>query len=218
MLHRRQFLAGAAALSAAAPLSSAAAATSASRGFRILRSGETIGTHTLAATRDGSRIDIEIAIEIVVRVLGIPAYRYELTNREVWEGGAIVSVDSRVNDDGEDHFARVRRDGGMLMIEGSEYTGPAPLGAATTSYWVSDFLGRTPWISTQTGTPLAVTASQAGSAAGGTRWQIRGDFETNLVYDASGEWIGCEFDAGGEVASYERVAGSGSFTALWNAA
>lgn len=220
MFDRRSFLVGAAA--AALPLP-AFATSSASRTFRVLRDGDDIGIHTLNATRDGTTIKMDINIEIVVRVLGIAAYRYELTNREVWEGGRILSIDSTSNDDGEKGFARIRRNGDALAIEGSAYTGPAPLDAVTTSYWLPDFLERRPWISTQTGKPLDIDIANDGAvtAPGGiaaTRWQVSGEFRTALLYDnATGEWVGCEFDAGGEPGSYEMIASSGRFADIWAA-
>lgn len=222
MIDRRLFLGGAAAATLATRPARAETGP-VRREFRILRAGDPIGLHTLEARREGATITVDIAIEIVVRVLGIAAYRYELTNREVWQDGAILSVESRVDDDGEDHFARIRREGDQLAIEGSEYTGTAPLDAATTSYWSRAFLDRRPWISTQTGKPLAIDTVNSGNATapGGiaaTLWRVTGEFETALLYDASGEWVGCEFDAGGELATYEMTASSGRFADLWSAA
>lgn len=206
-MDRRLFLAGA----AAALASPTYAAATASRRFRIIRDGSDIGTHTLDARLDGDVFDISITIRIAVKVLGITAYRYEMDNRERWRGGELISLDSRVNDDGEKAFARASREGGTLNVEGSGHNGTAPAGIATTSYFSTEFMGRRPWLSTQTGKPLTVnTAQQAGGW-----WQVSGGLETRLRYDGRGEWVGCEFDAGGEAASYEITSESGAIAGLW---
>lgn len=208
MLDRRLFMGGAVAALAAPAI----AAAKASRTFRILRDGSDIGTHSLEAVSGANGFEIAIDIRIKVKVLGITAYRYEMDNREVWQGGQVVSVDSTVNDDGTKDFAMAKREGDGLVLAGSKFSGKAPGIAATTSYFTTDFLKRQPWISTQTATPLRISVGPEGRV----RWfKTSGELETSLGYDASGEWTGCEFDAGGEIASYEITGGSGKIAALW---
>lgn len=210
-MDRRVFLGGA----AAALASPALGAEKASRTFQIMRDGDDIGTHMLDAVLGANGFEIAIDIRIKVKVLGITAYRYEMDNREIWKDGRIVSVNSTVNDDGTKDFAKATRNGDVLTLEGSKFNGTAPGIAPTTSYFATDFLKRQPWISTQTGTPLDVGIKPEGRKRW---WQTSGELETRLGYDATGEWVGCEFDAGGELASYKVSAGSGKIADLWAAA
>ncbi|MEM1345105.1 MAG: DUF6134 family protein [Pseudomonadota bacterium] len=211
VLRRRSFLLAAA--SAAALPATPALAETASREFLIRRDGSDIGRHSLTAQLGPDGFQIEIVIDIVVRVLGIPAYRYELENREVWQGGRLVRLDSRVNDDGDEAFARVRAEGDTLAIEGSDGTASAPLDSATTSYFSAALMTRRPWISTQSGRVLDVSVKEAAPG----RFRTSGDLETTLIYDGD-EWVGCEFDAGGELASYETLSSSGTIAGLWASA
>lgn len=208
MLDRRIFMGGA----AAALASPAWAADTASREFRILRDGDDIGSHRLDAVLGPNGFEVAITIRIAVKVLGITAYRYEMDNREVWRDGAIVSIDSKVNDDGTRDFFRASRAQDAVAIEGSRHNGKAPLEAVTTSYYATPFLKRRPWLSTQSGAPLELTVKPGGRA---NWWAVRGELDTDLGYDASGEWVACEFDAGGEQARYEIAGGSGRIGALW---
>ena len=210
-MDRRVFLGGAAAALASPALGS----TRATRTFRIIRDGDDIGTHALEAVVGANGFEIAIDIRIAVKVLGITAYRYEMDNREIWKNGRIVSVNSVVNDDGTKDFAKANRNGEALNLEGSRFNGAAPSIAATTSYFTTDFLKRQPWISTQTATPLDIKIAPEGRDRW---WKTAGVLETNLGYDANGEWIGCEFDAGGELASYEVAGGAGQIAALWASA
>lgn len=209
-MKRRVFLGGAAAVLAMP----AVAAGNAKRVFRILRDGSDIGTHTLEAVSGPNGFEIDIVIRIQVKILGVTAYRYELDNREVWKGGNLISLDSKVNDDGTRDFASATRSGDALAIKGSRYTGDGPGSAATTSYFVPELLERAPWISTQSGALLPIRISPEGRTGWNT---VTGGLDTKLGYEG-GEWTGCEFDAGGEPGTYEIISQSGSFRALWTGA
>ncbi|MEM9060477.1 MAG: DUF6134 family protein [Pseudomonadota bacterium] len=211
MPNRRVFLTSA----AAALATPAIAATTADREFRIIRDGDDIGSHRLDAATGANGFEIAITIRIAVKILGITAYRYEMDNREVWRDGRIVSVDSRVNDDGTKDRCIINARDKILSIEGSRFNGQAPSEAVTTSYYAAPFLQRRPWLSTQSGAPLDLSVKQDARAGW---WSVRGELDTNLGYDDAGEWIACEFDAGGEPARYDIASGSGRIGELWASA
>ncbi|MEM9097247.1 MAG: DUF6134 family protein [Pseudomonadota bacterium] len=211
-MNRRQLLAGAAALATGTVFPHAISASErAFRRFIVLRDGKEIGFHELSASLTNGRFEIEITIDLRVRFLGITAYRYELLNREVWRDGRIISVNSRVNDDGNKEFCQIENTGDLLQVTGSRYTGTAPVDAVTTSYYSTAFLERRPWISTQSGNALDV---QIAAGAPGT-WNVSGELETQLLYDERGEWLGSNFDAGGEPGTYQLEAETGQIAALW---
>ena len=209
-MRRRTFLAAGGAALLAAPHVAAASST---RKFAIWRDGDRIGEHVMSAVAGGGKFEISINIAIAVKVLGITAYRYTLKNREVWSGGRIVSVASKVNDDGKAEFSNASAAGGGLKISGSGFSGQIGADAVTTSYFATPFLKRQPWISTQSGKPLKVRVAPVSGRAG---WhQVTGELKTRLGYNGAGEWVGCEFDAGDELATYEMQGGAGNIAALW---
>ena len=205
----------------------ALAADRAERRFTILRDGADIGTHRVALIREGGDLRAEIDIRIVVRVLGIAAYRYEMTNRETWRDGLLIRIDSSVNDDGRRKRVAATRDGaGELRVEGSLYTGAAPADAATTSYFTDAFLKRGTWISTDGGELYDVGVATLGETqvrtkrgqafARSYRAKAAPDFDVKLFYDERGEWAGCEFDAGGETARYVADSLDSRLSDVWN--
>jgi hypothetical protein len=220
---RRAVLAGLA--GAAVTAAPAAAQATAVREFRVLRGGTDIGRHRIALARQGRDVTVDIDIELVVRVLGIAAYRYTMTNREVWRDGLLMSGDSRVNDDGRRKRVVSRREGGALRVESPDFTGSPPEPLATTTYFTTAFLERPSWMSTDSGEIYAVQRQRAGASTvqgpqgpvACTRWTVSGgkDFRVALHYDARGEWMAVDFDAGGEPATYRPLSTADRLAAVW---
>ena len=80
--------------------------------FTIYRDGDEIGTHVYRIAREGERVTVEIDMEISVDIAFVTVYRFTHSRREVWEGGALVSVESETDDDGEELSIQVARDAG----------------------------------------------------------------------------------------------------------
>ncbi len=192
------------------------AAETATRRFKISRTGSDIGTHVITVTREGNSVRAETVIDIAVKFLGITAYRYELTYTEVYRDGVLQSLSGKANDDGDPGFVNVVRNGETLQIDGSSYSGEVSGSSIPTSYWRMSGLRATPWISTQTGELFAVGAREIGplphSPAGSRvfRASDNAEYTVDLWYDNAGDWTGCSFDAGGELGIYTLEQGSDS--------
>lgn len=201
-----------------------ALASTGTRRLELFRDRARIGEKSVSVARDGNRVDVETSIAIEVRLLGITAYRYSLSARESWVGGQLQTLRAETNDNGTAHFARGERRGGVLRVDGSEFSGEVGGRPATTSYWSPAFLERPVWISTQDGRLLNVRVANRGSttfptASGdvpATRWEISGDLTgLMLYYDAAGEWLGTEFPARGATARFVTTARGPALTPLW---
>lgn len=224
-LTRRALIHGIGAVTFATP-STLLAAGGGTRRYVVFRDGSEIGSHVIAvrAGADGSA-EVDIDIELRVKVLGITAYRYKMVNREVWKGGRLVSMDSRTNDDGDDDFSRVKQAGDELEIEGSGFSGRVPGDAVSTTYWSMDFLNRSVWINTQTGVPITVATAKIGPGsvigADGSipteRWTAKGEKLDIVLHYAGGEWVSVEFEAGGEPAIYAPQSVAPAFAPIWTA-
>lgn len=209
---RRAVLAGGAA--AGLMLTRPAFASTQQRVFEVYRGSSDIGRHSVSAEPDGDLLRVTIEIDLAVRVLGITAYRYEHVNREVWQGGQLVSLTSETNDDGEEAFCRIQRGATAFRVEGSSYAGDVDFGAAPTSYWNYANLDATTWISSQSGKPLAVTVAPGEAVDGLERRMVTGDLDVTLFYDAEGEWRTAAFDGNGAEITYREVAPGPQFSAL----
>jgi len=216
---RRTFVTAGAA-SMIVPSVAMAASQSAVRSFKVTRGGSDIGRHRVSVSREGEFVRAQTDIDIAVKILGITAYRYELNYSEVYRNGQLQSFDAMANDDGDRGFAKASRNGDMLEIDGSEYSGPVSGAAVPTSYWRKPALQTTPWISAQSGEILPVNTTEIQqlphSPAGARVWRAtdNGEYTVDIWYDAAGDWSGCSFDAQGELGLYTLEAGSGSLTGL----
>jgi hypothetical protein len=200
MIGRRPLLLAAPAALFAAPL--AAAIPAGGRlAFQVLRNDAGIGTHTLAFTPAGEAVQVEIAIDLAVRILGIPLYRYTHRNSERWAGDRLLAIDSETDRNGTPYRVRAEANGEGIAVEGTEsgrYL--APEDAASTSYWHARFL-RTRKIDTQGGRLLATTIEDLGEetvpvgtgTAPARRFRIRGDLSLDIWYDRAGTWSGLLF-------------------------
>ncbi|MEO0387635.1 MAG: DUF6134 family protein [Pseudomonadota bacterium] len=224
MIHRRDVLCGGAAAIAVSGIAQPALAADSRRVFDLFRGRSRIGEQQIVVKRRGREVSVDIDIDIAVRILGLPAYRYQLASREIWQGGALAALSAQGNDNGKANQVTARRVSGGVEVDGSAYSGVVSGQPATTTYWAQEFLNRPVWISTQDGTPMRVRVSRAGSArieaAGGdlavTKFACRGDIgRLDLFYDASGEWVGSEFDARGETARFVLREKGAAMSPLW---
>ena len=212
---RRAALAGGAAALLTPTL---ARARSAERRFTVLRGGDPIGTHVVRASRSGDTVEAATEIDIAVTFLGITAYRYTLDYRETYRGGQLAAFSGRCNDDGTEESVEVSREGNMLRIDGTGYSGEAPAQAVPTSYWRRAALQASPWISAQSGELLGIGVREGGAnvPAGSTGYTVSdgAGYDVELWYDAAGDWTGCAFDAEGEPGLYRLEPGSASLVEL----
>ena len=199
MLDRRSF-ATAAVLAPFVGGAGAFAADGELQEFKVYRNDSPIGRHSLRFAREGSRLAVDIDIELEVKLAFITLYRYRHTNRELWEGGRLLSFASRTDDNGTPHQVKARRAGEVILVEGSKGLVEAPGDALPTTYWHRRFLDAPVWIDTQEGvlkrcsvTPTGtVQVAAAGTSVGAEGFGISGDLSLDLWY-AGPQWVKLEF-------------------------
>jgi hypothetical protein len=183
--------------------------------FRLTRHGAAIGTHSLAFRGNGDTLEVDIAVEVLVKFGPFPFVRYSHHNRETWQANRLIGVSSRTDRNGTPlHMAAALTDAG-LQVEGSG-TRPyiAPDDAFATTYWhKATVFG--PLIGTQDGMLAHPRISQlrpepvrlaSGEEVAVKRYALSGDLNVELWYDASDTWAGMRFPVDdGSIISYERL-------------
>ncbi len=188
---------------------------SGSLAFRLMRHGSAIGTHALAFRPDGDSLEVDIAVEVLVKFGPIPFVRYTHHNRESWQSGRLVGLEARTDRNGTRLEMAASPTSSGLKVEGSG-TQPyiAPHDAFGTTYWrQASVFG--PLIGTQDGILVHPVISQlqpepirmaSGEETPVKRYKLSGVLNLELWYDTSDTWAGMRFtvDDGSEI-SYERL-------------
>jgi len=186
--------------------------------FTVYRNGDSeMGWHRLRFTRDGDTVVMEKQIRFQVKLAFITAYRYEHDNREVWHGGKLISLDTRTNDDGADHWVRGRATDAGFAVESSRGNLIAPADVIPTSYWNIATIGAKTLLDTQRGLlmdvridPIGVEPIQAAGEVVEAR-HFRINILTNkpgstdridLWYDDADAWVKLGFEAKGQAITY----------------
>lgn len=177
--------------------------------FKAFRDGDEIGFHKVTFAREGDRIIARTQIELSIYLAFVRVFHYTHDSTEVWEDGALASLESRTDDDGTDEAVRVMRNGTGLEIEGPAYQGVGAFGLLPTSYWFKDFVSQREVLNTQTGKIMPVTIRSEGAETlmlNGTAVETERYFVEELKlylwYDARGQWVRSSFDARGTAIEY----------------
>lgn len=180
--------------------------------FAVYREGDPIGEHRVQLERDGPLLRVVIDVRLEVKFAFIPFYRYLHTNREIWDGGRLRSLESRTDDNGVQHQISARSDDGRLVVEGTEGRLVLPAETVTTTYWDEATVRRGEWLDTQSGrlARSTVTPHQpelvrtGGGAVEARRYVLAGDLDCELWYDEQG-WASLRFVApDGSTIDYRR--------------
>ena len=182
-------------------------------GFRVLRNGTPIGTHTLAFGRDGGRLDVRVNVALAVGFGPITFYRYRHEALETWQDDVMVSCLAETDDDGTVSRVTIRRAGTLVTVEGGKaghFTAPAETLPAT--HWNRRMLDG-PFINTQTAELMRPKVENRGReplpwmpARTAERMVLSGDVDLESWYDGPA-WMGLRFKGkDGSALHYARVA------------
>ncbi len=204
MLDRRHFLGGAC---ASLWLSDARAAAApvvdgAQLAFSVLREGREIGAHTLTFARMGDVSNIQVAIDLVVKLGPVPVYRYEHRATEIWNGANFASIEAVTTDNGKRMTVKAQRLAKAVSVESSmQGHYEAPANALPSTHWNRRMLDG-PFFNTQLGdlmsnavTPRGATTVEtaSGRKINVQRFEIAGQLTLESWYDDQQTWAGLQF-------------------------
>ncbi|MEH6696986.1 MAG: DUF6134 family protein [Hyphomonas sp.] len=172
--------------------------------FDVLRKGKPFGTHTVsfAVDPDGT-LTATTDVRLKAGLGPITVFRYELDATETWKDGTLVALKGAVDDDGKDGTVTAAREGDVLEVKGTEYTGEAPLGILPSSHWNFAQTTAKQLLSTEDGELLKVkvidkgmdTVSVAGKSVEARHYLMDSAIDVDLWYDDQGRWVKLSFVA-----------------------
>jgi hypothetical protein len=198
-------------------LSTAADKATEQRDFSILVDGDRAGAYSMSITQrqDDSFVMAASANVRVSFLAGLKVYRYTYNGTETWKAGRLIHLTSASNDDGKEFTVSAVPDaeGMRIRVNGRERMARADIWLTT--YWhLPDpkFRNRgVPLVDADTGKDLAAQMhlletrqlNVAGKVQNCTHYQITGDVEAELWYDAQERLIGLKSISDGH--RYELV-------------
>lgn len=186
--------------------------------FLIKREDKVIGFHKVDVTETDEGVVVDTEIEMRVKLGFIPLFKYDHEAREVWRDGQVVSIESKTNYNGDKSSVLARREGDTLLIDGTEYKGPAPENAVPSSYWAKSLVDADALINTQTGEIIEVDVERVGETPAphnqeAEHFRVKGTVDLDIWYDGP-QWVGSQFVIDGEELIYELVASEREYAAL----
>ena len=171
--------------------------------FAVLRDGSEVGRHELQFRNDPEGLKVDINTNVAVKIAFITAYRFEHEGHEVWQGGRLVRLWSKTNDDGTRHVLDVSAAGNDLnvMADGKDpVTRPLRIPA---SLWHEGILREAQILNTLDGSRMAIAVTDLGTESiavqGHTiparHYAITGDLQRELWYDAQSILVKVRFKA-----------------------
>jgi hypothetical protein len=190
-------------------LPGAAAASGLDAAFNIIRKGDRIGFHAVNVEATENGYQVETRIEMKVAFGPITLFHYSHDALEIWKDGALQSLTSRTDNNGRKMNLTVERAGDLLVVDGQDYQGEAPLSAIPSSYWNKAIVNTKYLLNTQTGALIEVTSRSLGetktpSGAMAEQHLVNGSVALNLWYDDL-RWVGADFVVRGEALSYKLI-------------
>lgn len=172
--------------------------------FQIFRKGDVVGEHVLTLERDAGDLVVTNDIEIVVKFFGIPVYRYEHQNREVWRDGTLQAVSSKTNKNGKTFDLTGERRDGALYVEGREGELTIDGDILTTSLWHPGTREASELLDIEVGEVEQVRVSRTGTERvpgpdgqiEAEHYRIDGDLQRDVWYDRDCRLVRVAFDAG----------------------
>lgn len=174
--------------------------------FTAYRNDSWFGAHKVTFAEEAdARLTVEIEIAFDYKLAFVPLYRYRHRNREVWQDGRLIELDTETDDNGTPFRVLAKASGDRLLVDGSGGKLDLPGTAFTTSYWNEATIERGEWLDTQNGKLVRSKVSVgepepvlvAGNRIDARPYQLEGDINCTLWYQ-DGRWVKLRFIASDE--------------------
>lgn len=176
-----------------------------SLGFTVQREGEDVGTHTIRfEDRDGVvRVDVQTSVNVKLPFVGISVYHFEHQGAEQWRDGALLSLRSNTDDDGEARELKVSREADKLQIESNLGQHGSAGDLIPASLWNPALVKSAVLLNTLDGSEMTVTVTEQerqsvpvqGQMVSARHYVVSGGINRELWYDEDNVLVKVAFSA-----------------------
>jgi len=169
--------------------------------YNVYRKNRKIGKHSIQFEKDDNILTVKSETELKVKLLFITLFRYEYTSEEKWCGNQLLSIKTKVNDNGKKQEMSGLAQDGLLVIEGDESREYPLENLYTTNHWNASVTQTSQILNTITGNINQIEVTELGNeiipgktGKEATRYAYRGQLNIDSFYDAQGRWNGMAFE------------------------
>ena len=173
--------------------------------FTVYRDDAPIGYHRFAFRPQGDRLEVEIDVDLEVKLMFVTAFKFTHVASELWEHGRLVQMESETDDDGDPYKVKVQRhrDGLLVEVNGEEKLAPGNL--LPSNLWNRAILTEDRILHPVVGRVLPLTVTELGRrdveisdgviSADGFKIDGGGQFQRELWYSPDGRLVEVGFNA-----------------------
>lgn len=177
--------------------------------YEVFRDQKKIGKHVLVFDQGGDTLLVTAKSTLVVRLLGVPVYRYTYSAKEIWVDGKLASVESEIRDNRKKpRLIKAEVRGRVLEVTDRGSSRLLPLVEYASSHWHPGALSASRMFHTTHGRVRNVRIDNLGldrialqgsdgstKVVDTTQYKISGGFSAELWYDKSNRWVRLRFKA-----------------------
>lgn len=170
--------------------------------YDVLRKGKKIGTHTIRFNTTDQGLKIQARTKMKVKLLFVTLFKYEYVSEELWCGDKLLSVQTRVNDNGEklsttlvhtdDGYVAETPSGTEVLTASFQSTNHWNIAVTTASHVFNTITGELNEVVYRPAREVALETKEGKKLV--TEYEVTGDLMINSFYDSAGNWSGMAFD------------------------
>jgi len=85
--------------------------------FTVYRDDAPIGHHNFSFRPKGDKLEVDIDVDLEVKMMFVTAFKFRHIASEVWENGKLLRMESETDDDGDPYKVKVERLGNGMVVE-----------------------------------------------------------------------------------------------------
>jgi hypothetical protein len=174
--------------------------------FTVYRDDAPIGHHIFNFRPKGDKLEVEIDVDLEIKLMFITAFKFTHVASEVWENGRLLWMESETDDDGDPYKLKVWRLGEGMLVEVNGERKLAPGDILPSNLWnrailtedkvLHPFMGRVlPLKVIPLGTRDIELGNDKSIPAEGFKIDGGGVFQRELWYSPDGRLVEVGFDA-----------------------
>lgn len=173
--------------------------------YTVERKGKTIGHYRLQFEQQPDRLNVNVEMQLQIRVLALFNYRFDYRAQEQWTAdGRLQRLEISIDDDGSFKTHSIQRHQNQLCRVEADNCAPLGEQLLTSNHWHPYLPQQQQLLNTLTGEVSQLNVTELGrdtlqlgdETIVATHYQLGGDLDdTHSWYDQNGRWLGMEFSA-----------------------